>query len=267
MQYTSDELKELLFTKKVLVFKGWHNLEPKAILDFANKFGIPWSYQWYNSIRENAKLDSNGRAYTEYTDSSYARLVNGIPWHVDIANEPGKPRYPARILYCVGVPDKFTGLTTDIANLARAYSDMSDDVKSTLLDTFYTYQSWQKIGTNIKDLPAIAEHPYTKEKFIRLNAVSQTNGWIRAAYTLIENEKQYISNEDLKATISAVGEKYQYSHSWEVGDLVIWDNWATMHRKGTGEILEGNEGRRQFIRLSIDTGLDDTYCNDNPDAK
>jgi len=267
MAYSSDELRDLLFTRKVLVFKNWHNLTPKAIIDFATKFGKPWSYQWYKSIKEDARLDSAGRAYTDYTDTSYARLVNGIPWHVDIANEPGKPRYPARILYCVGLPDKYTGLTTDIANLARAYSDMSDGEKAALDTTFYTYQSWQKVGTNIKDLPAVAEHPYTKEKFIRLNAVSQTNGWIRSAYQMQNNIPHYIHNDTLKAAIASIGEKYQYSHSWEVGDLVIWDNWSTMHRKGAGEISDGNTGARRFVRISVDTGLDDIYCNDNPDSK
>lgn len=267
MEYTAEELRELLFIKKVLVFKNWHNLTPRHIIDFANKFGTPWSYQWYKSINEDAKFDNRGRAYTDYTDSSYARLINGIPWHVDIANEPAKPRYPARILYCVDLPDKFTGLSTDIANLARAYEDLTGDEKEILTQTFYTYQSWQRVGTNIKELPAVEEHPYTKEKFIRLNAVSKTNGWIIGAYSIQDNIPQFIPLEELKTKISDIGEKYQYSHSWEIGDLIIWDNWATMHRKGTGEILEGSSGQRQFIRLSIDTGLDDTYSNDNLNSK
>jgi alpha-ketoglutarate-dependent taurine dioxygenase len=27
--------------------------------------------------------------------------------------------------------------------------------------------------------------------------------------------------------------EFVYRHNWQVGDLVMWDNWATVHR-GTG---------------------------------
>jgi len=41
-----------------------------------------------------------------------------------------------------------------------------------------------------------------------------------------------------------------------VGDVLIFDNWATIHRRGDMEILEGSEGRRSFIRISIDHEFD-----------
>ena len=268
MEYSSAELRELLFTKKVLVFKNWNNLTAGQIGDFAAKFGTRWTYSQYREIRETARIDASGSAYTEYADSSYARLFSGIPWHVDIANELSLPRYPARILYCVDVPTKFTGLTTDISNLAAAYDSLTPHQKNELEKIYYVYQSWQKPGTNIVDLPAIETHPYTKQNFIRLNAVSVDNGWIRSWYKLNDDgTKTWLDNERLKKIIDTLGTKYQYSHSWAIGDLIIWDNWATIHRKGAGSILEGSVSGRKFYRLSIDTGLDDTYCNDNPNSK
>lgn len=264
MKLTSDELRDLLFTKKVLVFKKWNKLTPTQLGAFANKFGTRWTYEQYNHIKEAARYDTTGKAYTIYADTSYERLFAGIPWHVDIANEQGLPRYPARLLYCVDLPSDFTGLTTDISNLAAAYDNLPDHSKTELEQIYYVYQSWQKPGTNIKDLPAIETHPYTKQKFIRLNAVGTENGWIRAWYRLNDDgTKTWLNNETLKNIVSTLSNTYQYSHQWEIGDLVLWDNWATIHRKGPGSVNKDSVGGRGFYRLSVDTGLDDIYCNDN----
>lgn len=268
MKYSSDELRALLFTAKVIVFKNWNGLTAAQIGNFAAKFGTLWTYEQYTHIKETARLDTSGNAYTEYADTSYTRLFKGIPWHVDIANERGLPRYPSRVLYCVNVPTKFTGLTTDISNLAVAFDRLTDEEKTELSQTYYVYQSWQQLGTNIIDLPAIETHPYTKQQFIRLNAVSEQNGWIRRWYKLkADGTKTWLDNERLKEIVDNLSSSYQYSHTWEIGDLIIWDNWATIHRKGLGSILEGSVGGRKFYRWSIDTGLDDTYSNDNLNAK
>ena len=268
MQLSSDELRDLLFTKKVLVFKAWNNLTVTELGDFAAKFGTRWTVGQYIKIKEDARLDSQGNAYTNYTDTSYSRLSSGIPWHADIANEIELPRYPARLLYCAGLPSKFVGLTTDYCNLAMAFDHLTDAQKLELENIYYVYQSWQQLGTNIVELPAIEIHPYTRQKFIRLNAVSADRGWIRGWYKLNDDgTKTYLDNNQLKKIVSQIGEEYQYSHSWEVGDLIIWDNWATMHRKGAGTIHESSRGARKFIRISIDTGLDDTYCNANTNTE
>lgn len=267
MAVDNSALRHLLFTHKVLVFKGWHNLSPKKIIDLGEKLGKPWAYKDYKSIKEDARFDNQGRSYTDYTNKSYARLFSGIPWHVDIANEPGFARYPSRMLYCIDLPSKFKGMTTDVSNMARAYSDLSQEEKEKYSRRYFTYQSWQRVGTNIKDLPAIEEHPYTKEKFLRLNAVSQNNGWIRAWYEQQGTEKKYLDNELLKNIVKDLGNKYQYSHNWEIGDLIIFDNWATMHRKGEGEIFSDSVGDRRFVRVSIDTQLDPDFNYGNTNTK
>lgn len=268
MQISSDELRDLLFTKKVLVFKAWNNLTAREVGEFAAKFGTRWTYNQYTTIQEIARLDSCGNAYTKYKDTSYSRLLTGIPWHADIANEPNLPRYPARLLYCVSLPSDATGLSTDVSNLVVAFDDLSEEQKLELESVYYVYQSWQQIGTNIVEMPAIEIHPYTRQKFIRLNAVSSDRGWIRSWYKLnSDGTKTHLDNNQLKEIVIQIGEKYQYSHAWEVGDLIIWDNWGTMHRKGAGIIHKNSTGPREFLRLSVDTGLDDTYCNDHSDPK
>ncbi len=268
MNLDSSEFRNLLFKHKILVFKNWQGLRPKQVLDLAQKLGTPWTYEQYKRIKEDARFDASGRAYTDYTNTSYSRLFSGIPWHVDIANEKEFPRYPARILYNIELPSNFRGMTTDVSNLAVAFDELSESDKSFYSDVYFVYQSWQKIGTNIKELPAIETHPITKEKFLRLNAVSQENGWIRSWYKInSDGTKQYLDNERLKTIIKETGDKYQYSHNWNVGDLIIFDNWATLHRKGEGEIFEGSTGNRRFVRISIDTQIDPEFNYGNTDTK
>lgn len=256
MLIDDSELRDLLYRKKILVFKGWHGLSPSQVVKFGQKFGEPWGRSQYRDLKELCIVDKDGFAFTRYTDKSYSRLSEGIPWHVDVANEPNMERYPSRILYCTGMPNKYKGLNTDVTNMAKAYDELSDDMKSFLANVYLVYQSWQNIGTNITDLPAIGVHPYTKERFLRFNAVNKINGWIRDWFKLHpDGTKEFLDPEVLRRLMDELGEKYLYSHSWEVGDLVIFDNWATMHRKGNGEVYEGNNGVRCFIRISINTGM------------
>lgn len=256
MKCSSDELRELLFTRKTLVFKNWKNLTAEEICQFSKKFGTPWSTEWYSSIRENACVSESGEAYTVYSDKSYPRLFSGIPWHADIANEINKPRYPARILYCLSIPSNFTGLTTDVSNMELALSDMSESDRDLMEHTFFIYQSWQQIGTNIKALSAIEVHPVTGAKFLRLNAVSKLHGWIRGGYTEYDGVRTDLDIHYLINLVNSLSEKYKYSHVWEVGDLIIWDNWATIHQKAPGVIADDSTGLREFVRISVDTGID-----------
>ena len=133
MMLSPDELRKLLHTNKFLVFKGWNNLTPVDIIEFAKKFGKIWSYSDYQKIKEIARFSSTGEAYTDYSDKSYARLFAGIPWHVDISNEIGFSRNPARILYCIDLPSSYTGFSTDITSLVEAYSNLSIEDKICLI--------------------------------------------------------------------------------------------------------------------------------------
>jgi alpha-ketoglutarate-dependent 2,4-dichlorophenoxyacetate dioxygenase len=51
--------------------------------------------------------------------------------------------------------------------------------------------------------------------------------------------------EDLTAQATALGTRY--THAWRAGDVVMWDNRATMHR---GRPWPGNEAR-YMVRTTI----------------
>jgi alpha-ketoglutarate-dependent taurine dioxygenase len=258
MEIPDTYWKELLHTKKVLLFKNWKNLEPKDVASFSTKLGSLWNKEMYDYTREHSYLDENDNTYTVYSNQSYLRLSQDIPWHVDIANEPNFERYPIRVLYCKNLPSHYEGLSTDVSNLIALYNELSTDEKEQFANSYFTYQSWQYPGTYIKDLSAVCKDPYTNELFLRINVVHPDKGWIRSWYELNDDgTKTVLDNNTLKQIIQQRCHKYMYSHDWEVGDLLIFDNWGTIHKKGKGAIFEDSTGSREFIRVTVNNGYNE----------
>ena len=55
-----------------------------------------------------------------------------------------------------------------------------------------------------------------------------------------------------RLTEHATQPRFVYRHSWRVGDLVIWDNLATMHR---GRPFDDGRHRRELRRVTtLDVG-------------
>jgi alpha-ketoglutarate-dependent taurine dioxygenase len=115
-------------------------------------------------------------------------------------------------------------------------------------------QSWWNIGTELRKLPMIKNHPIiTERKSLRLNyyvtPTSKQDAWILKSYF----NDQEISNQKLiGGTIVDLLKKQnlKYEHTWDVGDIAIYDNWSFVHGR-TPLILQPGEVR-EFIRANID---------------
>ena len=70
--------------------------------------------------------------------------------------------------------------------------------------------------------PAVTRHPVSGRSILFVNPM-HTHGFVgmtrEEAWPLIEELADH-----------ATQERFVYYHRWRVGDLVIWDNRATMHR-------------------------------------
>jgi alpha-ketoglutarate-dependent taurine dioxygenase len=257
MSFTDNELQNLLYEHKIILIKNWNDVSPTQIVNFSKKFGKIWTDDLYKRFQENVSCDDSGTPYSIYNNQLWKRLTGELPWHTDVANEPGCERYPSRLLYCTELPSHYTGLATEVSNMAFAYKELSESEKDFYSNVYFTHQSWQKVGTNLIDLPAIGVHPHTSEKFLRLNRVGSSLGWITQWYKInSDNTRTYYNIVSLEEIVTRLGEQYKYSHNWEVGDMLIFSNWATMHRKGLGTIYDDSTGARSFIRLTINPGFD-----------
>jgi taurine dioxygenase len=87
--------------------------------------------------------------------------------------------------------------------------------------------------------PLVRTHPYTKEKILYMNIAYEIEFermTFQKGYKLFNNLSKHVLNHDCK-----------YEHNWENGDLVFWDNRATIHYRPPFE----SNVRRVLKRVTI----------------
>lgn len=83
-------------------------------------------------------------------------------------------------------------------------------------------------------------HPVTGARSLLLASMV-----ISGISTLAEQESRTLLEELLEHATSA---PYVYSHRWEQGDLVVWDNLATLH---TASPCDSSHHRRLLYRAAV----------------
>lgn len=173
--------------------------------------------------------------------------INGVPigqlgdgevvWHSDYSFK--EVIGGMRVLHGILIPPAIYGGITEFANMYAAYDDLSPKMKEYVLshtikhDTNYdTNRSLRMGATPVGDPlkgtgpihPIVSTHPDTKLNTLFLGR--------RLAH--------YILNEDITTSdqildelwAHATQEKFVYKHQWEPGDVVLWDNRCTIHKRG-----------------------------------
>lgn len=216
----------------VMVIRDQH-LSPEAQCRFTKIFGeldihhlAEGTIPNYPQVRVLTNVRKDGQLIGQFRGGHY--------WHTDITytDNPGL----VTILYGVECPPE--GGNTMFANMRRAYDELPDDMrklidgKIAVHDRNYRYSELYPerpalTAEQISHVPPVSQpmvltHPATGRKSVYLN-----KSLIRTIGDL--DEKQ---SEDLLEKLEAfcTQEKYVYSHKWRPGDLVIWDNLASMHR-------------------------------------
>src|SRR5205823_5398752 len=87
--------------------------------------------------------------------------------------------------------------------------------------------------------PAVTRHPVTGRSILFVNPM-HTHG-----FAGMKREEAWPLIEELAA--HATQERFVYYHRWRVGDVLIWDERATMHR-GAGDCRPAARSRRAAIR-------------------
>ncbi|GAB1333364.1 TauD/TfdA dioxygenase family protein [Streptomyces sennicomposti] len=88
--------------------------------------------------------------------------------------------------------------------------------------------------------PLVLTHPATRARSLLLGSMV-----ISGITTLAEEDSRALLEELLQHTTSA---PYVYSHRWEQGDLVVWDNLATLH---TASPCDSSRHHRLLYRAAV----------------
>ena len=191
---------------------------------------------------------SNVKADGEVAARTHAKIVGNVAnqlWHSDSSFQ--NPRAKYSMLSAVIVPG--FGGDTEFADLRMAYDALPqwqkkqiDNLKAVhyalhsrfmLGDTNYTEE--QKKSIPPAHWPLVQTDPRTGRKilFVGIHA-SEIEGMTTA-------EGRMLIMDLLE---HATQREFVYRHQWQVGDLVMWDNTATVHRGRYFDFAERRELRR-----------------------
>jgi len=217
------EIYAALLAHQFLVIPG-QSLSREAQYRFTAQFGEVEAHgggrpgKRQDVAHVTANLDAEGHPSDRFAKGANYR------WHTD------KPYYrtpPAlTVLYAVELPP--VGGDTEFANTRLAYEALDEATKRRIADLRIVFQ-WERglrPGYYANELPPVDHplvrtHPDTGAKALYLG-----NHAMRIA-GMDEAEGAALLAELLT---HATGPRFTYAHRWCQGDLVMWDNRATLHR-------------------------------------
>jgi taurine dioxygenase len=155
-------------------------------------------------------------------------------WHTDMNYLPAPPM--ASMLYCLETPSE--GGKTGFMNMYAAYEALPDALRRRIdgmqikHDSTTNSAGYRRLGAaEVTDVtispgqlhPIVRRHPETGRPALYLGR--RLHAWI-AGLPLAESDTLL---DELWA--HAAKEQFTWHHSWRPGDILIWDNRCTMHRR------------------------------------
>ncbi len=229
-----DKLRDVFHKNLVVVVKD-QNLTPAQQTKFARRFGeIQYhiSPEYLMKGQPEVMILSN-----EKEDGNFIGLPDGgSEWHSDHSYVDQPTGYT--MLHAIKVPKD--GGDTEWTNMVQAYESLSDEIKTRLngllgVHSFNRMKN-QRLSVPVRHMndpdyykrsppdafhPVVRTHPHTGKKalYISPRFTIGIKGMDDAeAQPLLDRLFSHIQNRD-----------FIYRHQWSVGDLLMWDNRATIH--------------------------------------
>ncbi len=177
-------------------------------------------------------------------------------WHTDASYMPVPVVLGLLHAVTIPPPSPFGNGETEFADMRAAYDALPDPTKAALDDLVIEHDVfWSRGQIGFTEFPPgereqyppspqrlVRLHPGSKRKTLYLSAhASHVVGWPVADGRLLL----------VDLNTHATQPQFVYSHTWWVGDLVIWDNRSTMHR---GRPHAEDQARDLRRATTLDTG-------------
>jgi taurine dioxygenase len=241
------DLKSIGERQFVALQRAWHEhqvillrgqtLSDQDLIAFSRRFGdLDW-----------APVQETGRRFVEGLPEIYIVsnvTVNGQPigslgageavWHTDMSYLDVPPM--ASMLYALELPP--TGGNTSFCSMYAVYDALPEEMKQRIAtlkikhDGTYNSGGYLRQGVTATDdprtspgavHPLVCTHPDTAHRMLYL-------GRRRNAYLVgLELSESEALLDELWQSVARP--EFAWEHVWQVGDLVLWDNRCTMHRR------------------------------------
>jgi alpha-ketoglutarate-dependent 2,4-dichlorophenoxyacetate dioxygenase len=192
--------------------------------------GLRDDYRLPTVFADVSNLDKDERVFARDSRTRLFGLGNRL-WHSDSSFKPIPAKYS--LLHAYSIPSR--GGNTEFADMRAAYDALDEETRATCQDLICEHSqlySRQILGfTDFTDdererfAPVrqvlVRTHPVTGRKSLYLSShAGGIVGWpVPEARAFLRDLVEH-----------ATQRQFVYSHRWQVGDLVMWDNRQTMHR-------------------------------------
>ncbi len=220
----------------VIRFRG-QRLAIEDLIAFSRRFGeLDW-----------APVQETGRRFVEGHPEIYVVsnvIENGVPigslgageavWHTDMSYLEHPPK--ASMLYALEIPS--AGGDTHFCNMVRAYESLPDALKQRVSSLALKHDATYNSGGYVRQGVAATDDPVSSAGVYHpLVSIHPETG--RRALYLGRRRNAYIAGLPLAESETLLDELWSYatrddlawSHQWQPGDVVLWDNRSTMHRR------------------------------------
>jgi taurine dioxygenase len=237
-------LNEAAFTRLI---DAWHRhsvllvrdqtLDDHDLIAFSRRFGdLDW-----------APIQENGRRFVEGMPEIYIVSnvkVNGEPigslgdgeavWHTDMSYLELPPK--ASMLYSLEVPP--TGGNTSFCTMYGIYEALPERLKDRIAGLKIKHDGTYNSGGYVRQGVTPTDDPRTSPGAVHpLVCTHPTTG--RRMLYLGRRRNAHLVGLELAQSEALLDELWSYvdrpefawEHAWRVGDLVLWDNRCTMHRR------------------------------------
>lgn len=220
----------------VVLFRR-QQLNDEDLIRFSRLFGeLDW-----------APVQETGRRFVEGHPEVYVVsnvIENGTPigslgageavWHTDMSYQEIPPK--ASMLYALAVPPE--GGNTYFCNMYAAYDSLPSVLRERISGLTLKHDATYNSGGYLRQGMAAVDDPLTSAGVYHPLVTTHPETGRRALY-LGRRRNAYIGGLPREESEAMLDELWQWAtrdeltwhNQWQVGDLVLWDNRCTMHRR------------------------------------
>ena len=246
-EITGVDLSDLDDNAFAQVMKAWHqysvvrfrgqSLSDQQLIAFSRRLGdLDW-----------APVQENGRCFVEGMPEIYIVSnvkVNGeaigslgdgeAVWHTDMSYLDMPPK--ASLLYALEVPP--AGGNTSFCSMYAIYDALPTALKARIRDLKIKHDGTYNSGGYVRQGVTPTDDPRTSPGAVHPLVCTHPDTGRRMLY-LGRRRNAYLVGLDIKESEALLDElwsfvdqpEFTFVQVWRVGDLVLWDNRCTMHRR------------------------------------
>jgi taurine dioxygenase len=234
LQFTA--LKRAWHEYQVILVRD-QTLSDQDLIAFSRRFGdLDW-----------APVQETGRRFVEGLPEIYIVsnvTVNGQPigslgageavWHTDMSYLDVPPM--ASMLYALEIPP--SGGNTSFCSMYAIYEGLPAELKRRIADLKIKHDGTYNSGGYLRQGVAATDDPRTSPGAVHPLVCTHPETGRRMLY-LGRRRNAYLMGLELAESEALLDElwdfvahsEFAWEHVWRVGDLVLWDNRCTMHRR------------------------------------